>query len=119
MFSARIAGRTEPWSTNFDLFQVPRDGSAAPGNLTADNPAWDAQPVFLANGDLAWLAQDRPGFESDRFHIMLKDARRRRGPRTHRRLGSLGGAPRRDADGTTLLATADETRADSALFRST
>ena len=23
VFSARIAGRTEPWSTNFDLFQVP------------------------------------------------------------------------------------------------
>ena len=75
VFSARIAGRTEPWSTNFDLFQVPVDGSAAPVNLTADNPAWDAQPVFLANGDLAWLAQERPGFESDRFHIVLKSAR--------------------------------------------
>jgi len=34
VFSARIAGRTEPWSTNFDLFQVPVDGSAAPRNLT-------------------------------------------------------------------------------------
>src|SRR2546430_10225414 len=43
-------------------------------NLTAGNSAWDAQPVFLANGDLAWLAQERPGFESDRFHIVLKDA---------------------------------------------
>jgi dipeptidyl aminopeptidase/acylaminoacyl peptidase len=75
VFSARIAGRTEPLSTNFDLFQVPVDGSAAPVDLTANNPAWDAQPVFLKNGDLAWLAMDRPGFESDRFHIMLKDAR--------------------------------------------
>src|SRR6266853_3252171 len=75
VFSARIAARTEPWSTNFDLFQTPADGSAAPANLTASNPAWDAQPVFLANGDLAWLAQERPGYESDRFHIMLKDAR--------------------------------------------
>jgi dipeptidyl aminopeptidase/acylaminoacyl peptidase len=75
VFSARIAGRTEPWSTNFDLYQAPVDGSAAPVNLTAANPAWDAQPVFLANGDLAWLAQDRPGFESDRFHVMLRSAR--------------------------------------------
>jgi len=50
------------------------DGSAAPANLTASNPAWDAQPVFLASGDLAWLAQERPGFEADRFHIVLKDA---------------------------------------------
>jgi dipeptidyl aminopeptidase/acylaminoacyl peptidase len=74
VFSARIAGRTEPWSTNFDLFQAPVDGAASPVNLTAANPAWDAQPVFLPNGDLAWLAQDRPGFESDRFHVMLKSA---------------------------------------------
>ncbi|MGP8035141.1 MAG: prolyl oligopeptidase family serine peptidase [Steroidobacteraceae bacterium] len=72
--SARIAGHTEPWSTNFDLFEVPVDGSSAPVNLTAANPAWDAQPVFLPNGDLAWLAMDRPGFEADRFHVMLKSA---------------------------------------------
>jgi dipeptidyl aminopeptidase/acylaminoacyl peptidase len=74
VFSARVAGRTEAWSTNFDLYQVPSDGSTAPLNLTANNPAWDAQPVFLANGDLAWLAQARPGFESDRFHVVLRTA---------------------------------------------
>ncbi len=75
VFSARIAGRSEPWSTNFDLYEVPADGSAAPVDITASNPAWDAQPLFLANGDLAWLAQERPGFEADRFHIMLREAR--------------------------------------------
>ena len=74
VLSVRIAGHSEPWSTNFDLYRVPADGSAAPVNLTAANPAWDAQPVFLPNGDLAWLAQDRPGFESDRFHVVLKSA---------------------------------------------
>ena len=74
VLSARIAGHSEPWSTNFDLFQVPVDGSAAPVDLTAANPAWDAQPVFLPNGDLAWLAMDRPGFEADRFHVMLRSA---------------------------------------------
>ena len=75
VFSARIAGRTEPWSTNFDLFEVPvgREG-AQPRNLTSANPAWDAQPVFLKNGDLAYLAMDRPGAESDRFHIVVRDA---------------------------------------------
>src|SRR5580704_5861802 len=41
VFSARIAGRDEPWSTNFDLFLTAVDGSAAPVNLTAGNPAWD------------------------------------------------------------------------------
>ncbi len=75
VFSARIAGRTEPWSTNFDLFEVPVDRTVQPKNLTRDNPAWDARPVFLRNGDLAWLAMDRPTFESDRFHIMLRSAR--------------------------------------------
>ena len=75
VFSASSAGRTEAWSTNFDLYQVPVDGSSAPVNLTAANPADDAQPVFLPNGDLAWLAQDRPGFESDRYHVMLRSAR--------------------------------------------
>ncbi len=87
VFSARIAGRTEAWSTNFDLYQVPADGSAAPVNLTASNPAWDTQPVFLANGDLAWLAQDRPGFESDRFHIMLREAKSGLVRLAHRRPG--------------------------------
>jgi dipeptidyl aminopeptidase/acylaminoacyl peptidase len=108
VFSARIAARTEPWSTNFDLFLTPVDGSAAPGNLTASNPAWDAQPVFLANGDLAWLAQERPGFEADRFHIVLKDARsgavRSVTGGWDRSVARLGATP----DGKTLLASVEE-----------
>jgi dipeptidyl aminopeptidase/acylaminoacyl peptidase len=108
VFAARIAGRTEPWSTNFDLFQVPADGSATPRNLTSNNPAWDAQPVFLKNGDLAWLAMDRPGIETDRFHVMLKDARTGAvRPITQgwdRSVGRLGVLP----DGRTLLASTDD-----------
>jgi dipeptidyl aminopeptidase/acylaminoacyl peptidase len=75
VFAARISGKTEPWSTNFDLYQVPVDHPAQPRNLTEANLAWDTQPVFLKNGDLAWLAMDRPGFESDRFHVMLREAK--------------------------------------------
>jgi dipeptidyl aminopeptidase/acylaminoacyl peptidase len=71
VFSARAAGRTEPWSTNFDLFEASSDGRAPLRNLTANNPAWDTQPVYLRNGDLAWLAMKRPGFEADRFAIMI------------------------------------------------
>ena len=108
VFSARIAGRTEPWSTNFDLYQVPVDGSAAPVNLTASNPAWDAQPVFLANGDLAWLAQERPGFESDRFHIVMRRAHdgavRSLTGGWDRSVAHLGATP----DGKWLLAAVDE-----------
>jgi dipeptidyl aminopeptidase/acylaminoacyl peptidase len=75
VFAARIAGESEPWSTNFDLFEAAVDGATSPTNLTQANPAADTQPVFLKNGDLAYLAADRPGFESDRLHIVLRDAR--------------------------------------------
>ena len=73
VFNARIKGKSEPWSTNFDLYEVSIDGGE-PRNLTADNPAWDAQPVFSPDGSLlAWRAMQRPGFEADRFHIMVAD----------------------------------------------
>lgn len=108
VFSARVAGRAEPWSTNFDLYQAPVDGSARAKNLTAGNPAWDTQPVFLANGDLAYLAMDRPGFESDRFHVVLREARSGKSrPLTaawDRSVARLGVS----ADGKQLLATADD-----------
>jgi dipeptidyl aminopeptidase/acylaminoacyl peptidase len=74
VFAARDAGREEPWSTNFDLYSVPADGSQGPQNLTRANLAWDTQPVFSPDGKtLAYLAMTRPGFESDRFHIRLRD----------------------------------------------
>jgi dipeptidyl aminopeptidase/acylaminoacyl peptidase len=108
VWSARVADRGEPWSTNFDLFEAPVDGSAAPKNLTADNPAWDTRPVFLKNGDLAYLAMDRAGFEADRFHIVLRDARsgrtRARPPDWDRSVSHLAALP----DGTRLIASADD-----------
>jgi dipeptidyl aminopeptidase/acylaminoacyl peptidase len=74
VFSARIAGRSEPWSTNFDLFQAPADGSAAPRNLTEANKAWDTGPLFSADGrTLYYRAMKRPGFEADRFGIVAMD----------------------------------------------
>ncbi|MGH8284738.1 MAG: S9 family peptidase, partial [Steroidobacteraceae bacterium] len=107
VFSARAAGRAEPWSTNFDLYDVPVDGASAPTNLTESNPAWDAQPVFLPNGDLAYLAMERPGFEADRFHVVLRDSRggvrslTRSWDRSVSRLGVVPGGRR-------LLATTDD-----------
>jgi dipeptidyl aminopeptidase/acylaminoacyl peptidase len=73
-FNARIAGRTEAWSTNFDIFLAPADGSTAPKNLTESNPAWDAAPVFSTDGKtLYYRAMTRPGFEADRFALMAMD----------------------------------------------
>jgi dipeptidyl aminopeptidase/acylaminoacyl peptidase len=73
-FNAREAGQSESWSTNFDVFVAPADGSAAPRNLTKSNPAWDAAPVYSADGGtLYYRAMKRPGFEADRFALMAMD----------------------------------------------
>lgn len=73
VFTARVAGREEAWSTNFDLYFAPVTGALPPKNLTASNKAWDAQPVFSPDGKtLAYLAMARPGYEADRFRIMLQ-----------------------------------------------
>ncbi len=72
--SIRVAGKQEPWSTNFDLYKLDADGRRAPVNLTAGNPAWDAGPVFSADGKtLYYRAMKRPGFEADRFGLMALD----------------------------------------------
>jgi dipeptidyl aminopeptidase/acylaminoacyl peptidase len=115
VFSTRMADRGEAWSTNFDLWQVPV-GGGKPQNLTADNPAWDTQPRFLADGSLAWLAMSRPGFESDRFRVMLRDAAtgavRELTRGWNLSVATLGVS----SDGRSLLLSADE-RAQVALFR--
>ncbi|MCA3700972.1 MAG: S9 family peptidase [Brevundimonas sp.] len=74
VFSAREAGTSEPWSTDFDLYRT--NGLTGEGfvNLTEDNPAWDTGPVFSPDGrTLAYRAMRRPGFEADRWQIVLMD----------------------------------------------
>ena len=77
VFALRLAGeknREEPWSTNFDLYEAPVDGSRPPRNLTASNLAWDTMPAFSPDGKtLAYLAMKRPGYESDRLRIHVRD----------------------------------------------
>ena len=108
-FGVRIAGHSEPWSTNFDVYSVPVDASRAPENLTPGNPAWDAYPRVSPDGKwLAWLAMKRPGFEADRFGIMLRklgsSQTREVAPHWDRSAGSLQWS----ADGQTLYTNADE-----------
>ena len=70
-FSVRSLPVGEPWSTNFDVYAVAA-GGGTPRNLTADNAAWDGKPAFSPDGSsLAYVAMDRPGFEADRFHLVL------------------------------------------------
>ena len=73
-FAARIRDRDEPTSTNFDIYSAPMNGDSEALNLTQANLAWDTQPVVSPDGrKLAYLAMARPGFEADRFQIMIRD----------------------------------------------
>ncbi|MFP7722006.1 S9 family peptidase [Lysobacter sp. A3-1-A15] len=72
--SVRVAGRGEPWSTNFDLYRLPANGEGEPVNLTGSNPAWDAEPVFSTDGTtLYYRAMKRAGFEADRSGLMAME----------------------------------------------
>lgn len=71
-FSARLAGKTEPWSTNFDIYGAPADGSGQLVNYTEANKAWDTGGVHSPDGKtVAYRAMKRPGFEADRWQILL------------------------------------------------
>ena len=60
----------EAVSTNNDLFIVPVNGGAA--KKITDNPASDSSPLYSPDGKyIAYRAQVRPGYESDRFRLML------------------------------------------------
>jgi dipeptidyl aminopeptidase/acylaminoacyl peptidase len=74
IFTARIAGKTEPWSTDTQLWRVAADGSQAPQELAPGMPGYDVGPVVSPDGStLAWRSMKRGGFEADRYRIMLRD----------------------------------------------
>lgn len=69
-FTLRIAGKSEPWSTNTDLYNVSLAGGD-PKNLTAEFPGYDNTPVYSADGKrLYWRSMPRAGYEADRNRIM-------------------------------------------------
>ncbi|MDQ0010182.1 dipeptidyl aminopeptidase/acylaminoacyl peptidase [Luteibacter jiangsuensis] len=108
-FDARIAGKTEPWSTNFDIYSVPADGSAAPVNLTAENQAWDANPLVSPDGKtLFYTAMKEPGSEADRFGIMALDLASGSKREVAPSWDSSAGALQVSADGKTLYTTTDD-----------
>jgi dipeptidyl aminopeptidase/acylaminoacyl peptidase len=60
-------------STNNDLWTVPVTGGQAK-NITAENKAADNTPLYSPDGKyIAYRAQQRPGYESDRWRLMLYD----------------------------------------------
>jgi dipeptidyl aminopeptidase/acylaminoacyl peptidase len=75
--------KVEATSTNNDLWTVPvnwpanstpADVLAKTKNITAANPASDSTPLYSPDGNyIAYRAQQRAGYESDRFRLMLYD----------------------------------------------
>jgi dipeptidyl aminopeptidase/acylaminoacyl peptidase len=109
IYTAKVVdGSEEVWSTDWDLWAVPTDGSRPPRCLTEDNEAWDALPAFSPDGGkLAYLAMARPGYEADRYRVMVMDwpdgDARNISERWDRSPRSLVWAP----DGKALYASAD------------
>jgi dipeptidyl aminopeptidase/acylaminoacyl peptidase len=99
----------EAWHTNTEIYLVRADGKRKPRLVTRDNPAWDTGPAYSPDGKtLGYLAMDRPGYESDKFHIVLMD--RKSGKKRHlakewdRSVRTLVWS----ADSSTIYATASE-----------
>ncbi len=109
VYTAKVVnGSEEVWSTDWDLWAVPTDGSKAARGLTDANQAWDSSPVFSPDGKtLAYLAMARPGYEADRRRVVVMKWSEGT-PRTltenwDRSPGDLVWAP----DGSALYASAD------------
>lgn len=108
-FNVRIAGSTEAWSTNFDIYTVPADGSSKPVNHTAENLATDVNPVFTPDGQsLIYKAMKRPTFEADRQALTIVNlrtgAKREIAPEWDRSVDIFS----LSLDGNTVYCTADD-----------
>jgi len=76
-YSSKTEG-VDAISTNADIWLAPLDGKGRPTDITIGNPAFDGAPHFSPDGRwIAYRAQKRPGFESDRFRLMLYDRAKR------------------------------------------
>lgn len=67
------ADKDEALSTNGDLFTVPVSGATEPKRITS-NPGDDWGPAYSPDGKwIAYRAQLQPGYESDRWRLILYD----------------------------------------------
>lgn len=116
-FALRLGGRTEPNSTNLDIYAVPADGSGAPVNLTEANRGMDTTPAVSPDGRwLAYTAMARPTYEADRQVVQLRNLAtgetRALTQGWDRSVGSIAWA----SDSRSLLVTAGDTL-DTPVFR--
>jgi dipeptidyl aminopeptidase/acylaminoacyl peptidase len=68
-----VPDRDEAWSTDYDVCRVPVAGGKLEP-LTKVNKSADNSPRFSPDGKkLAWRAQKRPGYEADKWDILVAD----------------------------------------------
>lgn len=71
--SKKLKGKAYAESTNTDIFKY-NLATKKTENLTEENKAYDTQPTFSSNGDLAYLQMKTEGYEADKNDlIVLKD----------------------------------------------
>src|SRR5437763_1603652 len=64
----------ETTSVHFPASATSKDVLAATRNITAENKAADNTPLYSPDGKyIAYRAQQRAGYESDRFRLLLYD----------------------------------------------
>jgi dipeptidyl aminopeptidase/acylaminoacyl peptidase len=105
---ARNTDAFEAGSTNSDIFLAPLAGGEA-RRITEANRGWDGNPLYSPDGRwLAYLSQEREGFEADRFRLMLHDRQAGRARELasglDRSVGSFVWSP----DSKTIYATLDD-----------
>jgi len=72
-YTTKLPTRDQAWTTNNDVYTVPAAGGA-PTLVSVTMSGADQDPQFSLDGTkLAWVSQERAGFESDRWRLVVKD----------------------------------------------
>jgi dipeptidyl aminopeptidase/acylaminoacyl peptidase len=100
--------KVEATSTNADIWIVPVRGGTAK-NITAPNKGYDGSPQYSPDGRyLAYRSQVTPGYESDRFRLMLFDLKTNQARSISESLDSSVDEFAFSADSKTIYLTAEE-----------
>jgi len=109
-FTVRKSDGDEPRSTNLDIVWQPLAEGAAAVNLTQANQATDSLPAASPDGKwLAWAAMARPGYESDRMVVHLRDMKTGKVSRLTEGWDRSAGSIAWGMDSKSLLVTAQDT----------
>jgi dipeptidyl aminopeptidase/acylaminoacyl peptidase len=114
---ARKTDKVEAISTNSDIFTIALTVAGATPTKVTTNAGADGGPQYSPDGRyLSWRMQDRPGFEADRWKVVLLNrstgARTTIAPELDRPIDSWAFAP----DGKSVYLSAED-RAASRVFR--